>query len=103
MNAGRGAESPRPGEGENRREGSTHGQGQPLEMSTISDEACTPREVAVRFLQKLWPVGPWNLVAIEPDGKPLPGYCTTENQVRAYVEQNDGLRNVYYSVNPLRG
>jgi hypothetical protein len=59
-------------------------------------------EVAVDFLEKLRPGGPWVLTAIEPDG--LTDTITAKNaeDVQEFVRKNDGKNNLYFSVNPTR-
>jgi hypothetical protein len=59
---------------------------------------------AARFLQRLRPGGPWVLTAIDPD---KPGGIRTitaekAEEVRRFVEQYDGERNLYFSTNPTR-
>jgi hypothetical protein len=57
---------------------------------------------AVEFLALLRPGGPWVLSAIEPDGKIETITAKTDGDVRAFVSEYNGARNLYYSVNPTR-
>jgi hypothetical protein len=70
---------------------------------TRASDVTDRTNVAVEFLEKLRPGGPWLLVAIEPDGATTTGKtCFTAAEVDEFVAGNDGVRNVYYSVNPTR-
>ena len=66
-------------------------------------------DAAVTFLEWLRPPrGPWVLTAILPDkvpSKPTTITITahTADDVRAFITAHDGTRNIYYSVNRLRG
>ena len=62
---------------------------------------------AVAFLERLRPAGPWVLTAILPD--PVPGQPPTititanrRSEIRDFVSEHNGRRNLYYSVNPTR-
>ena len=57
---------------------------------------------AVEFLALLRPGGPWVLTAIVPDGKIETITAKTDDDVRTFVSKYDGIRNLYYSVNPTR-
>jgi hypothetical protein len=61
-----------------------------------------PRNAAVDFLEKLRPGGPWVLTAIVPDGGTTTMTAKNAEDVKAFVRQHDGKRNLYYSVNPTR-
>ena len=72
----------------------------------LVDEAAALRPdtgIAVAFLERLRPGGPWLLTAIVPDGG-LPTTITarTAEQVEVFIRQHNGKRNLYYSVNPTR-
>lgn len=54
------------------------------------------------FLQALRPGGPWVLTAIAPDGPTITTTARTPPEIEAFVRQHDGVRNLYYAVNPLR-
>jgi hypothetical protein len=56
----------------------------------------------IEFLEKLRPGGPWILTAIEPDGKPITTTANKPTEVRDFVRAHNGLRNLYFSVNPTR-
>ena len=60
------------------------------------------QSIAVKFLEKLRPGGPWVLSAIMPDGAITTITAFTADQVDAFVVQHNGKRNLYYSVNPTR-
>ena len=60
------------------------------------------RDDAVEFLALLRPSGPWILTAIVPDGTIKTITAKTDNDVRTFVSKYDGIRNLYYSVNPTR-
>jgi hypothetical protein len=57
---------------------------------------------AVDFLQKLRPGGPWLLTAIIPDGATETITAHNADEVAGFVQANNGERNLYYAVNPLR-
>jgi type IV pilus biogenesis protein CpaD/CtpE len=67
-----------------------------------------PSDTAVAFLARLRPRGPWVLTAISPDpgrgGQTAVTTLTASNaqEVRDFVSQYDGKRNLYYSVNSTR-
>src|SRR5262249_55310421 len=54
------------------------------------------------FLEKLRRDGPSLLTAIVPDGATTTVTVHTADQVKAFVRNHDGKRNLYYSVNPTR-
>jgi hypothetical protein len=58
--------------------------------------------VAVDFLRKLRPGGPWVLTAIIPDGTTITITARTADEVDAFIREHNGKRNLYYSVNPTR-
>jgi hypothetical protein len=62
----------------------------------------TDTDVAVEFLEKLRPGGPWVLTAIVPDGPTETTTAKDKDAVAAFVRANDGKKNIYYSVNPTR-
>ena len=66
-------------------------------MSHLHDDA-------VEFLRLLRRGGPWILTAIKPDenGKIETITAKTDNDVRTFLSKYDGIRNLYYSVNPTR-
>ena len=59
---------------------------------------------AVRLLRALQPDGPWNLVAIPPDGKPVAKtFAATESEkVVAWVNSYQGKANLYFHPNRLK-
>ena len=57
---------------------------------------------AIEFLEMLRPGGPWILSAIVPDGPIKTITAKTADNVRAFVSKYNGVRNLYYSVNPTR-
>src|SRR5262245_15585899 len=68
-----------------------------------SEPAAThPEQREDIFLQKLRRDGPWLLTAIVPDGATTTSSTRTTDQVKAFVRNHDGKRNLYYSVNPTR-
>jgi hypothetical protein len=69
------------------------------EITSIHD--CSVRE-AVKFLEKLRPGGPWLLTAIVPDGPATTETMYSAEEVRNFVREHNGQRNIYYSVNPAR-
>jgi putative DNA primase/helicase len=73
--------------------------GRPSRRRTL--EHPDPR-VAVDFLERLRPGGPWILTAILPDGKATTTTAHDAKEAIGFVRQHDGSRNIYYSVNPTR-
>jgi hypothetical protein len=59
----------------------------------------TNPKIAVEFLEKLRPGGPWVLSAVIPDGAIETITATNVNEVSAFIRANDGKRNLYYGVN----
>jgi hypothetical protein len=57
----------------------------------------------VEFLEQLRPGGPWVLTAIIPDGHTETITCTTHEDIIVFCTENDGKKNLYFSVNPVRG
>jgi hypothetical protein len=61
-----------------------------------------PQNDAVVFLKLLRPGGPWVLSAIVPDGAIETTTALTADDIRKFVRDYNGKRNLYYSVNPTR-
>ncbi len=59
-------------------------------------------ETALDFLEKLRPGGPWVLTAIIPDGLTDTITAKSADDVRRFVRNNNGKKNLYFSVNPTR-
>ena len=60
-------------------------------------------DVAVDFLERLRPGGPWVPIAIEPDRRPIITITAhTASEVRDFIRTHNGKRNLHYSVNPTR-
>jgi predicted P-loop ATPase len=59
-------------------------------------------EIALHFLEQLRPGGPWILTAIKPDGLTETITANGPTEVRRFVLENNGHKNLYYSVNPTR-
>jgi P4 family phage/plasmid primase-like protien len=60
-------------------------------------------QAAVTFLQRLYPEGPWTVAVIEREGgAPLQRTFDEVEELHAFVAEWNGVRNVYFSVNPLR-
>jgi hypothetical protein len=58
---------------------------------------------AVKFLQLLYPQGPWVLTAIVPDGRTTTATFTDPERAREFIaEHNNNGENVYYSINPTK-
>ena len=66
-----------------------------------AEEACC--DIALEFLQNLRPQGPWVLTAIIPDGRTSTMTANTEQEAEDFIRAYNGVRNLYYSVNPTRG
>lgn len=71
-------------------------------MTATKSSASAVFQEAIDFLQWLRPKGPWQLIAIPPDGKPKAQAFDDVDDVRAFCAEHDGKRNLYYSVNPTR-
>ena len=57
-------------------------------------------DAAVEFLGKWSPPGPWTLVAISPSKKNIrPHACTTLCEARTFIDENNGISNLYWVVN----
>jgi hypothetical protein len=54
---------------------------------------------AIEFLRRLKPEGPWALTAIEPDGPTTTRVLHNDEEVRAFVSEQNKTKNIYYSVN----
>jgi predicted P-loop ATPase len=60
-------------------------------------------DIVVDFLNGLRPGGPWVLTAIHPTDESIETITARNaDQARRFVEQWNGTRNLYYSVNPTR-
>jgi hypothetical protein len=68
-------------------------------MTPDPNEAATAAAV---FLKLLRPNGPWVLSAIVPDGAIETITAETVGDIRKFVSEYNGRRNLYYSVNPTR-
>jgi hypothetical protein len=62
-----------------------------------------PEITVIAFLKQLRAKGPWLLVAIEPDGAPIGETVDDEAKIAAFVRRFNGKRNLYFSVNPVKG
>ena len=58
--------------------------------------------IAIDFLNKLRPGGPWVLTAIIPDGPTETITARDADAVGKFIDDNNGKKNLYYSVNPTR-
>jgi predicted P-loop ATPase len=87
------------GDNDRRAANSSH---QPNDTKTKKHKTDPAAKEAVDFLKKLRPAGPWVLTGIIPDG--LTDTITTRDvdEVCAFVAANNGIKNLYYSVNPTR-
>jgi hypothetical protein len=74
----------------------------PTAPLTQSADGEAPAMVAVDFLERLRPGGPWVLTAIQPDGPTETITARDANAVCDFVLAHNGMRNLYYSVNPTR-
>ena len=74
----------------------------PTALLAQSEDGEAPAMVAVDFLERLRPGGPWVLTAIQPDGPTVTTTARDANAARAFINANNGRRNLYYSVNPTR-
>lgn len=68
-------------------------------QSTSTAHAC---KTALDFLEQLRPGGPWVLTAIIPDGLTDTVTAKDAEDIRRFVSNNDGKKNLYFSVNPTR-
>jgi hypothetical protein len=57
---------------------------------------------AIKFFELLRSGGPWVLTGIVPDGEISTNTAPTANEIVAFLAEHNGLRNLYYSVNPTR-
>jgi hypothetical protein len=57
---------------------------------------------AIEFFQALKPGGPWVLTAIVPDGATETITARSPAEITAFIDANNGKRNIYYTLNPLR-
>lgn len=58
---------------------------------------------AIAFLKLVYPEGPWVLTGIRPDRKAMDTktfHPSTEEVMEAWLEQFNGIYNIYWSVNP---
>ena len=69
---------------------------------TVNQAQDSSANIAIEFVGKLRPGGPWTLTAIIPDGSTETITATNAGEVGAFVRSNDGKKNIYYSVNPTR-
>ncbi len=62
------------------------------------------RDIAVDFLKWLHPPGPWAITAIVPDGTTITKVFDpdAEAELRAFIAEHDGKRNLYYTLNEPR-
>jgi Mesyanzhinovviridae DNA primase len=71
----------------------------PKEMQKRFEGSCCHN--ALEFLQQLRPA-PWVLTAILPDGDTATFTCKTKRETEKVIRAYNGVRNIYYSVNPTR-
>lgn len=61
------------------------------------------KAAAVRFLKSLYPAGPWVLTSVQLDRKGIETrtfYPATEGALGAWINKYNGVRNIYFSINP---
>jgi hypothetical protein len=58
---------------------------------------------AINFLEQLRATGPWVLTAITPDGPTSTITARFAPEIVTFVREHNGKRNIYYSVNPVKG
>lgn len=73
-------------------------------MATVQAKIEHDTRAAIEFLKKWSPEGPWVLTAIVPDGKIetttfMPAAWVDAAQ---WIEERQGVKNVYFHVNPVR-
>ena len=63
------------------------------------------RDMAINFLRRAQPGGPWVITAIEPDGcTETKTFCDDEEaELGEFIERREGARNLYFTVNAARG
>lgn len=73
-------------------------------MATVPVKIEHDTRAAIAFLQKWNPEGPWVLTAIVPDGKIETATFKAIAWVDAaqWIEERQGVKNVYFHVNPVR-
>jgi len=61
-------------------------------------------KASIAFLQRWAPEGPWVLTAIIPDGKTETATFNATEYAKAaeWIERSQGLKNIYFHVNPTR-
>lgn len=70
-------------------------------------DATDTNEQAIFFLRRFHPATPWMLVTIGADGKMGPAATfdpkRDEAKARKFVDDNNGKRNIYFTVNRVEG
>lgn len=59
-------------------------------------------DVTIDFLENWRPSGPWALTAIKPDGPISTKTFTDLESAKVWIDEYQGLRNLYFHVNPIR-
>jgi hypothetical protein len=70
-------------------------------MSELQGETAA----AVAFLKRLYPKGPWALTSVAIDKKgieTLTFYPASEQDMVGWIDEYNGIRNIYYHINPVR-
>jgi predicted P-loop ATPase len=83
--------------------GARQGNGEPV-AAEHEAAASMAANIAVDFLNRLRPGGPWQLSAINPNvnNSIKTVTATTADQARSFIKQYDGVYNLYYAPNPVR-
>jgi predicted P-loop ATPase len=71
-------------------------------INTSVSQSYSKARTAVTFLENLRPGGPWVLTAIIPDGLTETITARTGAEVHRFLLNNEGRKNLYFSVNPTR-
>ena len=76
--------------------------GEPL--AAEHEAGATMAADTIDFLNRLRPGGPWQLSAINPNGNTDIKTVTaiTADQARSFINQYNGVHNLYYAPNPVR-
>lgn len=62
-------------------------------------------EDSIKFVERLYPEGPWALTAVAVDKKGIETrtfYPASVAEMRSWIESHNGVRNLYFHINPVR-
>lgn len=76
-----------------------------IEMEVVVSELQSDTAASVAYLKRLYPKGPWALTSVALDKKSIETitfYPADLQDMVAWIDEYNGIRNIYYHINPVR-